>query len=318
MPIRIPDNLPARAILEREGVVVMDSSRAAGQDIRPLRFGLLNLMPNKQRTETQFARLVGATPLQIDLTLIRISDHKSKNTSEDYLNSFYEKWEDVRHRKFDGFIVTGAPIAHLPFEDVLYWREMVEILDWTQTHVHSPLFICWGMQAALYHFHGVERKRREEKAVGIYRHQNIAPGSPYLRGFSDDFAIPVSRYNDIDRDSLPRDGSLEVLIDSDEVGICMLQDHKHRALYMLNHFEYDNRSLADEYDRDEKAGLNPALPVNYYPNNDPARHPLNTWRATAHLFFQNWINEIYQTTPYEMERIGTSDPGPGMAQDISA
>jgi len=307
MPIRIPDKLPARQILESEGVNVMDSTRAARQDIRPLQIGLLNLMPNKERTETQFARLVGATPLQVDLTLVRISDHKSKNTSEEYLRTFYSKWEDIRSRKFDGFIVTGAPIAHLAFEEVRYWPEMVEIIDWTQTHVHAPLFICWGVQAALYHFHGVSRKRRAEKAFGVYRHQNRKPASPFLRGFSDDFAIPVSRYNDIDRATLPGDGALEILIDSDEIGICMLEDHKYRALYMLNHFEYDNRSLADEFDRDEKAGLDPKLPVNYFPGDDPARPPVNTWRATAHLFFQNWINEIYQTTPYELEKVGSGE-----------
>ncbi|MCB1516361.1 MAG: homoserine O-succinyltransferase [Hyphomicrobiaceae bacterium] len=305
MPIRIPDDLPARKVLETEGVNVMDSTRAARQDIRPLQIGLLNLMPNKERTETQFARLVGASPLQIDLTLVRISDHKSKNTSEEYLQSFYSKWEEIRARKFDGFIVTGAPVAHLPFEEVRYWAEMVDIMNWTQTNVHAPMFICWGVQAALYHFHSVSRKRREEKAVGVYRHQNLAPTSPYLRGFSDDFAIPVSRYNDIDRDTLPKDGALKLLIDSDEVGICMLEDQKYRALYMLNHFEYDTRSLADEYARDEKAGLNPLLPFNYFPGDDPSREPVNIWRATAHLFFQNWINEIYQSTPFDLAAIGT-------------
>jgi homoserine O-succinyltransferase len=305
MPIRIPNDLPARAILENEGVAVMDSTRAERQDIRPLHIGLLNLMPNKQRTETQFARLIGATPLQIDLTLVRISDHQSKNTPEAYLNSFYKKWEDIKTQKFDGFIVTGAPVAHLPFEEVRYWPEMVEIMNWTQTNVHAPLFICWGVQAALYHFHNVQRQRRADKAFGVYRHQNKQPTSPYLRGFSDDFAIPVSRYNDIDRDSLPQDGTLETLVDSDEVGLCMLQDHKFRALYMLNHFEYDNNSLSEEYHRDQEAGLEPNLPVNYFPNNDPEATPLNTWRATAHLFFQNWIGELYQTTPYDQSQIGS-------------
>jgi homoserine O-succinyltransferase len=305
MPIRIPNDLPARAILENEGVAVMDSTRAERQDIRPLHIGLLNLMPNKQRTETQFARLIGATPLQIDLTLVRISDHQSKNTPEAYLNSFYKKWEDIKTQKFDGFIVTGAPVAHLPFEEVRYWPEMVEIMNWTQTNVHAPLFICWGVQAALYHFHNVQRQRRADKAFGVYRHQNKQPTSPYLRGFSDDFAIPVSRYNDIDRDSLPQDGTLETLVDSDEVGLCMLQDHKFRALYMLNHFEYDNNSLSEEYLRDQEAGLEPYLPVNYFPNNDPEATPLNTWRATAHLFFQNWIGELYQTTPYDQSQIGS-------------
>ena len=309
MPIRIPDDLPARKIIESEGVAVMDSTRAARQDIRPLQFGLLNLMPNKERTETQFARLVGASPLQIDFTLVRISDHKSKHTSEDYLNTFYSKWEDIKERKFDGLIVTGAPIAHIPFEEVKYWPEMVEIMNWTQTNVHSTLFICWGVQAALYHFHNVLRKRRAEKAVGIYRHQVTRRNSPYLRGFSDDFAIPVSRHNDIDRDTLPKDGSLEVLIDSKEVGISMIEDHKHRALYMLNHFEYDNRSLADEYERDVKAGLNPTLPVNYFPNDDPTQEPKNLWRSHAHLFFQNWINQVYQSTPYDLEKIGTPAVG---------
>jgi homoserine O-succinyltransferase len=304
MPIRIPDNLPARKTLEAEGVYVVDSSRAARQDIRPLQIGLLNLMPNKQRTELQFTRLIGATPLQVELTLVRISDHASKNTSEDYLNAFYKKWEEIRDLKFDGFIVTGAPIAHLPFEDVQYWPEMVEIMDWTQTNVHSPLFICWGMQAALHHFHGVQRRRRADKAFGVYRHQIKAHASPYLRGFSDDFAIPVSRFNDIDRTTLPKDEVLEILIDSDEVGICMLEDHKYRALYMLNHYEYDSNSLDDEFSRDHDAGLNPLLPANYYPNDNPASTPVNTWRATGHLFFQNWINELYQTTPYDLDKIG--------------
>jgi len=306
MPIRIPDNLPARQILESEGVYLVDSTRAARQDIRPLQIGLLNLMPNKQRTELQFTRLIGATPLQVDLTLIRLSEHTSKNTSEDYLNTFYKKWEEIREKNFDGFIVTGAPIAHLPFEEVRYWPEMVDIMNWTQTNVHSPLFICWGVQAALYHFHGVQRRRRTRKAFGVYRHQIQAPASPYLRGFSDDFAIPVSRHNDIDRATLPNNGALEVLIDSDDMGICMLKDHKYRALYMLNHYEYDNNSLAEEYLRDSEANLSPTLPENYFPDNDPSRDPINTWRSTAHLFFQNWINELYQSTPFEIDKIGNT------------
>lgn len=303
MPIRIPDDLPARTILEKEGVVVMDSTRAARQDIRPMQIGLLNLMPNKQRTETQFARLIGATPLQVDLTLVRISDHRSKHTPEEYLNTFYSKWEEVRERKFDGFIVTGAPVAHLPFEEVRYWPEMVDIMNWTRTNVHAPLFICWGTQAALHHFHGSKRIRREKKASGIFRHQNRHPDSPYLRGFSDDFAVPVSRFNDIDRQSLPKDGSLEILIDSDEVGICMIEEKRENTIYMLNHFEYDSLSLGEEFARDQKGGLEPNIPFNYFPNDDPTQKPLNTWRATAHLFFQNWINEIYQTTPYEIDKI---------------
>lgn len=301
MPIRIPDQLPSRKTLEAEGVLVMDQTRSVRQDIRPLQIGLLNLMPNKERTETQFARLIGATPLQVDLTLVRITDHASKNTPQKYLETFYQTWEDVRQRKFDGFIVTGAPIAHIPFEEVRYWPEMLEIMDWTQTNVHHTMFICWGAQAALHHFHGVKRYRMEKKAFGVYRHKLVKP-SPLLHGLSDNLMIPVSRYNDIDRATIGKD--LEVLIDNDEIGVCMLGDKKLRAAYMLNHLEYDNRSLADEYERDVKAGLNPDLPVNVYPDGDTSVTPENRWRSHAHLMFQNWINEIYQTTPFDLEEIG--------------
>ncbi|HTJ58642.1 MAG TPA: homoserine O-succinyltransferase [Devosiaceae bacterium] len=301
MPIRIPDNLPARKTLEAEGVVVMDSTRAARQDIRPLSIGLLNLMPNKERTETQFSRLIGATPLQVDLTLVRITDHKSKHTSEDYLKTFYKTWEEVRREKFDGFIVTGAPIAHMPFEEVRYWPEMLDILDWTQTNVHRTMFICWGAQAALHHFHGVRRYRMPKKVFGVFRHKITKPGSVWLRGLSDNPMVPVSRYNDIDRQSLGPD--LEVLIDNEEIGICLLDDPKHRAVHMLNHWEYDNRSLADEYERDIKAGLDTPQPINLFPNGDTTAVPENRWRSHAHLLFQNWVNEIYQTTPYEMAKI---------------
>ena len=217
MPIRIPDNLPARKTLEDEGVNVMDSTRAARQDIRPLQIGLLNLMPNKERTETQFTRLIGSTPLQVDLTLVRVTDHKSKNTSEDYLKTFYKTWEEVREKKFDGFIVTGAPIANMPFEEVRYWPEMLDIMEWTKTNVHHTMFICWGAQAALHHFHGARRYRMDNKAFGVFRHQVVNHRSPFLRGFSDSPMIPVSRYNDIDKASLGE--NLEILIDNAEIGV---------------------------------------------------------------------------------------------------
>ncbi len=302
MPIRIPDNLPARKTLEDEGVAVMDSTRAARQDIRPLQIGLLNLMPNKERTETQFSRLIGATPLQVDLTLVRITDHVSKNTSEDYLKTFYSTWEEVRRRKFDGFIVTGAPIAHIPFEEVRYWREMIDILEWTQTNVHHTMFICWGAQAALHYFHKAKRYRMKQKAFGVFRHKIVNPRSVWLRGVSDNPMIPVSRYNDIERASLGP--NLEILIDNDEIGVCFLDDPKHRAVHMLNHLEYDNRSLADEYDRDRKAGLDTPPPRNVFPGDDPSKMPENRWRSHAHLLFQNWINQIYQTTPFDLEKAG--------------
>ena len=302
MPIRIPDNLPARKTLEAEGVVVMDSTRANRQDIRPLQIGLLNLMPNKERTETQFSRLIGATPLQVDLTLVRITDHQSKHTSEDYLKTFYKTWDEVRAQKFDGFIITGAPIAHIPFEEVRYWPEMVEIMNWTQTNVHRTMFICWGAQAALHYFHDARRYRMPHKAFGVFRHQIVNPRSVWVHGFSDSPMIPVSRINDIDRQSLGPD--LEILIDNREIGVCFLDDPKHRAVHMLNHLEYDNRSLADEYQRDVKAGLDIQPPVNLFPNGDTAAEPENRWRSHAHLLFQNWINEIYQTTPYDPAKIG--------------
>ncbi len=302
MPIRIPDNLPARKTLEEEGVYVMDSTRAARQDIRPLEIGLLNLMPNKERTETQFSRLIGATPLQVNLSLVRVTEHQSKNTSEDYLNTFYQTWEEVRGRKFDGFIVTGAPIANIPFEEVRYWPEILEIMDWTRTNVHRAMFICWGAQAALHHFHGAQRYRMENKAFGVFRHRIVNARSPVLRGMSDSPMIPVSRYNDIDRNSLG--ANLEVLIDNDEIGVCMLGDRSGQSVYFLNHLEYDNRSLADEYERDVKAGLDTQPPVNLFPNGDTSAVPENRWRSHAHLLFQNWINEIYQTTPFALDEIG--------------
>jgi homoserine O-succinyltransferase len=302
MPIRIPDHLPARKTLEAEGVMVMDSTRANRQDIRPLQIGLLNLMPNKERTETQFTRLIGATPLQVDLTLVRVTDHQSKNTSEDYLKTFYSTWGEVRERKFDGFIVTGAPIANIPFEEVKYWSEMVEIMDWTQTHVHHTMFICWGAQAALYHFHKAKRYRMDKKAFGVFRHKIVSPGSPWLRGFSDSPMVPVSRYNDIARDSLGKD--LRILIDNDDIGVCLIDDPRHRAVHMLNHLEYDNRSLADEYERDEKAGLGTPPPENLFPGGDTTKEPENRWRSHGSLLFQNWINEIYQTTPFDTAMIG--------------
>jgi homoserine O-succinyltransferase len=302
MPIRIPDNLPARKTLEKEGVLVMDSSRAARQDIRPLQIGLLNLMPNKERTETQFARLIGATPLQVDLTLVRVSEHRSKNTSEDYLKTFYSTWAEVRQRRFDGFIITGAPIAHIPFEEVRYWAEMIEIMEWTQTNVHHTMFICWGAQAALHHFHGARRYRMPQKAFGVFAHQVRNHATPWTHGFSDSIMIPVSRYNDIARDSLGPE--LDILIDQPEIGVCMLNDPKHRAVHMLNHLEYDNRSLADEYERDIKAGLDTAPPRNLFPGDDPSRPPENSWRGHGHLLFQNWISEIYQTTPFDIDRVG--------------
>jgi homoserine O-succinyltransferase/O-acetyltransferase len=304
MPIKIPDRLPAFDTLVQEGVRVMTETAAVRQDIRPLQIGLLNLMPNKIKTELQMARLVGATPLQVELSLVRIGGHKAKNTSEDHLLSFYETWEEVKDRKFDGFIITGAPIETLPFEEVTYWDEMQQILDWTQTNVHSTMNVCWGAMAAIYHFHGVPKYELKEKAFGVYRHRNLASSSVYLNGFSDDFQVPVSRWTEVRRADIEKVSELTILMESDEMGVCLVQEEAGKRLYMFNHVEYDSTSLADEYFRDVNAGIPIKMPHDYFPHNDPELTPQNRWRSHAHLLFGNWINEIYQTTPYESEKIG--------------
>jgi homoserine O-succinyltransferase len=304
VPIKIPDDLPARATLDAEGVMVLRETDAVRQDIRPLRIGLLNLMPNKIRTETQFARLLGATPLQVELTLVMVGGHVPRNTPSEHIISFYRAWEDIRAEKFDGFIVTGAPIETLEFEEVTYWDELRRIFDWTQTNVHSAFNVCWGAQAALHHFHGVPKHLLAEKCFGVFSHRNLAPTSPYLRGFSDDFAIPVSRWTEIRREDLPAGGGLRLLMDSAEAGPCLLDDPAHRALHMFNHIEYDSMSLAEEYFRDRDAGKPIALPRDYFPADDPARQPQNRWRSHAHLLFGNWINQVYQTAPFDIAGIG--------------
>lgn len=305
MPIKIPQGLPAHDVLRREGVMVMSEEAAVRQDIRPMQIALLNLMPNKSRTETQFARLVGATPLQVEFTLVRMTDHVSRNTAPSHLETFYEPFAAIRDRRFDGLIVTGAPIEQLPFREVTYWEELVEIFDWSQTNVHSTLAICWGAQAMLHHFHGVPKHALAEKAFGCFRHRNLAPTAPYLRGFSDDFTIPVSRWTEIRDADLPAGRDLSVLVRSPETGPCLIEDPAHRALYMFNHIEYDTLSLDEEYRRDVERGLAPRTPANYYPGDDPSRPPENRWRSHAHLLFGNWLNEVYQSTPFDLSRIGS-------------
>ncbi len=304
MPIRIPDALPARDVLAREGVSVMDESTAIRQDVRPLHIGLLNLMPNKIRTETQIARLVGATPLQIEFSLVRVGGHTPKNTPTDHLISFYQTWEEVKHRKFDGFIITGAPIELLPFEEVAYWQELEHILDWTVTNVHSTFNICWGAMAAIWHFHRVPKYALDKKAFGVYRHKNLSPASPYLSGFSDDFQIPVSRWTEVRRDDLAGKDALELLMDSPDTGPCLIAEREANRLYIFNHIEYDSTSLKEEYDRDVAASIPIEVPHNYYTGDNPANPPQNRWRSHAHLLFGNWINQVYQTTPFDMDKIG--------------
>ena len=305
MPIKIPNDLPARQTLEHEGVMIMTEADAIRQDIRPLRIGLLNLMPNKARTETQFARLIGASPLQVELSLIAITSHTPKNTPAEHMLSFYRDWEAVKHEKFDGFLITGAPVERLDFEEVTYWPELQRIFDWTQTNVHSTFCVCWGAQAALHHFHGVPKHDLGKKAFGVFRHKNLKPSSPYLMGFSDDFSIPVSRWTEVRREDIPLDHGLEFMMESDEAGVCLIEDPAHRMLYMFNHIEYDTFSLSEEYHRDIKAGTTIDLPCNYFPHDDPSATPENRWRSQAHLLFGNWINQVYQTTPFNLSKIGS-------------
>ena len=307
MPIKLPANLPAYDILTREGVMVMDEDHASRQDIRPLRIGLLNLMPKKIQTETQFTRLIGATPLQIELSLIRMTEHQTKNTAAEHMEEFYRPFAEVEAsgEKFDGLIITGAPIEHLPYEEVSYWDEITRVFDWTQTHVHSTFGVCWGGMAMMYHFHGLAKHMLPAKAFGCYRHVNLGQGAPLLRGFSDDFVIPVSRWTEMRQDEIDAVPGLVTLLASADSGPCLVQDEAHRALYIFNHFEYDSGTLKEEYDRDVANGTPINIPMNYYPNDDPSRLPANRWRSHAHLLYGNWINEIYQTTPYEMTQIGS-------------
>jgi homoserine O-succinyltransferase len=306
MPITLPATLPAFDVLRNEGVMVMTPDRAAQQDIRPLRIGLLNLMPKKIQTETQFARLIGATPLQINFHLIRMSEHQTRNTAAEHMETFYRPFAEVEAsgEKFDGLIITGAPIEHLAFEDVTYWDELRRVMDWTQTHVHSTFGVCWGGMAMIYHFHGVQKHMLNAKAFGCFRHQNLNPTSPYLRGFSDDFVIPVSRWTEVRQSEIASAPGLRTLLGSEEVGPCLVEDAGHRALYIFNHFEYDSDTLKQEYDRDVAADTPINVPLNYYPDDNPANPPKNRWRSHAHLLYGNWLNEIYQGTPFDLDDIG--------------
>ena len=304
MPITLPESLPAYSVLTDEGVMVMSDTRAARQDIRPLKIGLLNLMPKKIQTENQFARLIGATPLQIQLSLLRMLDHLTRNTAAAHMESFYRPFEEVVDEKVDGLIITGAPIEHLAYQDVDYWAELTRVMDWTQTNVHSTFGVCWGGMAMISHFHGVPKHMLDHKAFGCFRHRNMNASSPFLRGFSDECVITVSRWTEMRQDEINAAGGMQTLLSSEEVGPCLVEDPANRALYIFNHFEYDSGTLKEEYDRDVEAGTPINVPINYYPADDPSKTPQNRWRSHAHLLFGNWINQVYQTVPYDSEAIG--------------
>jgi len=301
MPIKIPNDLPAREVLEKERIPLIRADRAEHQDIRPLRIALLNLMPNKIATETQLLRVLGATPLQIEMTLLRIGSHESKNTSKEHLLAFYQTWDEVKDQKFDALVVTGAPVEHLAFDDVTYWPELQEIFDWAKTHVYSSFFICWGAQAALNYYHGVPKHDVPAKRFGVYHHRILTPFHPLIAGFDDSFPVPVSRHTEIRLEDAGKVADLEILAEADETGLCLAYEPQARRVYMFNHLEYDAETLKGEYDRDAAAGMNTALPHNYFPQNNPQKAPPITWRAHRTLLFSNWINMVYQGTPYNLD-----------------
>ena len=305
MPIKIPKNLPAYKALEDEGVMVLSEAAATRQDIRPLQIGLLNLMPTKIQTETQFARLIGATPLQIELTLIRMSEHHSKNTSPVHMEEFYQPVSKILSKKFDGLIITGAPIEHLPFKDVTYWTELCKVFEWTQTNVYATFGVCWGGMAMINYFHDIKKHLLDKKKFGCFWQQNLEKNSPFLRGFSDECLIPISRWTEVKQDEIDRNIHLKTLLGSPDTGPCLVEDYKHRAIYIFNHFEYDSDTLKQEYERDKSNSLEARIPKNYFAGDNPELAPSNRWRSHAHLLYGNWINEIYQNTPYDINNIGS-------------
>ena len=307
MPIKIPNNLPATNVLEGENVFVMNAARAYGQDIRPLRILILNLMPIKDVTETQLLRLLGNTPLQVEVDFIYTESYTPSHTSRDYLTEFYGTFAEVRHKKYDGFIITGAPIEQLPFEHVAYWDEVSEIMQWSRKHAYSTFHICWGAQAGLYYHYGIPKHWTEKKIFGVYEHRTCVQHEPLLRGFDDVFYVPHSRHTETQRADIARVPELTILSEGD-AGVYIIANLRRRQFFITGHAEYDPMTLKAEYDRDLAAGLNPDIPCNYYPDDDPNRAPVVRWRSVAHLLFANWLNYyVYQGTPYELDSLDNAD-----------
>lgn len=305
MPICIPADLPAARTLQDENIFVMDIDRAARQDIRPLRILLLNLMPTKIATETQLARLLGNTPLQIELELLAVR-HQPKNTPPEHMLSFYKHFSQVRENYFDGMIITGAPVEQMPFTQVDYWPELREIMAWSRSHVYSTLHICWGAQAGLYYHYGIPKRDLPEKMSGVFPHRVTHRGSILFRGFDDTFQVPHSRHTTVDREDILRIPALKILAESEEAGVYAVSDDGGRQIFIMGHSEYDTNTLRDEYLRDKKAGLSPALPKNYFPGDDDTCAPVCTWRSSANLLFSNWLNYfVYQATPYQIRTIAS-------------
>ena len=304
MPIRIPSRLPAREILENEYIFVMDELRAIRQDIRPLKILVLNLMPTKETTETQLIRLLSNTPLQINLTLLRTASHTSSHTSADHMETFYRTYDEIKDSRFDGMIITGAPVETLRFEDVDYWKELCTIFEWAKTNVYSTFYICWAAQAGLYYHHGIEKHPTDAKVFGVFHHNALDLRHPLLRGFDEQFLAPHSRHTCINREDILARPALNLLAESKEAGVYMVATNDLRHVFVTGHSEYDAETLSLEYKRDLAKGLPIAMPVNYYPENDASKQPLNVWRAHANLLFGNWLNyAVYQRTPFDLNEL---------------
>ncbi|MCI7000270.1 MAG: homoserine O-succinyltransferase [Clostridiales bacterium] len=305
MPIQIPNDLPAAETLKNENIFVMNQTRAETQHIRPLEIVLLNLMPTKIVTETQLSRVLGNTPLQVHLELMMISSHKSKNTPEEHLLSFYKTFDELKERKFDGMVITGAPVENLPFEEVDYWDELVRIMEWSKTHVHSTFHICWAAQAGLYYHYGIQKHPLPEKLFGVYRHHADYKRAILLRGFDDTFWAPHSRHTTIDRADVEAVPGLKILASSEEAGVYIIMNKEGRQIFVTGHSEYDPDTLEREYLRDKSQGLPIHVPVNYYPNDDDTKPPMVRWRGHGNLLYSNWLNYfVYQTTPYDIMAVG--------------
>ena len=308
MPIRIPDSLPARAVLESENIFVMTEYRAMHQDIRPLNVLILNLMPTKIVTETQILRKLSNTPLQIQVELLQTSSYISRHTDEHHLDSFYTTFDQVKDRTFDGMIITGAPVENMEFDQVDYWPELCRIMEWTRTHVHSTLHICWGAQAGLYYHHGIQKRSLPKKLFGVYEHRVLKPSSPLFRGFDDVFFAPNSRYTEVWAEDILQRPELELIADSDAAGVFAVKTQDSRRFYIMGHPEYDPDTLAREYWRDVDKGISIDVPANYFPQDDPTRPPIVRWRSAGQLLYTNWLNYyVYQTTPYDISQIVGQD-----------
>lgn len=302
MPIKIPKLLPAREILEAEDIFIMDEDRANTQDIRPLNIIILNLMPNKERTETQILRLLGNTSLQVNISFLQMATHFSKNTSQFHLDQFYTVFSEIKHRKFDGMIVTGAPVEMIPFEEVDYWEELTKVMEWSKTNVTSTLHICWGAQAALYYHFGIEKFELDNKCFGVYSHTVNDWSEKLLRGFDDEYLAPHSRHTDVDLEKIKAHKELKLLSYSEEAGPFIISAHNGKQIMITGHLEYDATTLKEEYVRDLEKGMDIQPPDHYFINDDPQKQPLNRWRSHAHILFSNWLNYyVYQETPYEWE-----------------